>query len=271
MDDSAGPSDRLAGSRGTVDRPLLVPSARPWAGAVLACCAILVAVLGGLFAHQTRAGWFDNGIDTSIITWFRGYPGLAARLATPGSRPGAAALSGAIVIACLVGRRLNGSVLAAAAVPAAVGLNDGLLKPLFHRTYLGALVYPSGHTTAMFALAATVTVLVIAPPQRSKAQALRVLVAAAACALGAVVALAVIALRWHYFTDTVAGAAVGTGTVCGLALLLDLPVARRWLAQANRLLPRARHAQVPGAGRAAGWRTGGWPDAEPHSRADDPR
>ena len=40
--------------------------------------------------------------------------------------------------------------------------------------------------------------------------------------------MGVIGLRWHYFTDTVAGAAVGIGTVCGLALLLDLPT---WLRQ----------------------------------------
>jgi membrane-associated phospholipid phosphatase len=44
--------------------------------------------------------------------------------------------------------------------------------------------------------------------------------------LGSVVAVGVIGLRWHYFTDTVAGAAVGIGTVCALALLLDLPT---WL------------------------------------------
>ena len=47
----------------------------------------------------------------------------------------------------------------------------------------------------------------------------------------AIVATAVIGLRWHYFTDTVAGAAVGLGTVCALALLLDL--AWRRLVQAG--------------------------------------
>jgi membrane-associated phospholipid phosphatase len=36
-----------------------------------------------------------------------------------------------------------------------------------------------------------------------------------------VVVLGVIAVRFHYFTDTAAGAAVGVGTVCWLALLLD--------------------------------------------------
>jgi uncharacterized membrane protein len=36
----------------------------------------------------------------------------------------------------------------------------------------------------------------------------------------------VIALRWHYFTDTVAGVATGTGTVLALALLIDLTSAK---------------------------------------------
>ena len=73
------------------------------------------------------------------------------------------ALSAVIVVACLLTGRLNRAVLAAAAVPAAVAVNDGLCKPLFHRTYLGALSYPSGHTATMFALAATLAVLLCGP------------------------------------------------------------------------------------------------------------
>jgi membrane-associated phospholipid phosphatase len=111
-------------------------------------------------------------------------------------------------------------VLAAVAVPAADGLNDGLLKPAVHRTYLGVLTYPSGHTTAVFALAATVTVLLLTQPQPGKAGALRVLVPAAVYVLAGVVAITLIGLRFHYFTDTVAGAAVGTGVVLACALTL---------------------------------------------------
>jgi membrane-associated phospholipid phosphatase len=79
----------------------------------------------------------------------------------------------------------------------------------------------------MFALAATVVVLLHVPPRPTQPSAARVVIQAAACVLGGVVAVGVIGLRWHYFTDTVAGAAVGIGTVCGLALLLDLPHWRR--------------------------------------------
>jgi membrane-associated phospholipid phosphatase len=212
-------------------RPLLTASARLWAGALLALCAILVAVLGILFAHQTTADWLDQAIDSPVITWSGSHPGLAARLAAPGSRIPAVALSATIVIACVLAGRLNGALLAAAAVPAAVGLNDGLFKPLVHRTYLGILTYPSGHTATMFALAATVAVLLLGPPRSGKGIGLRALIPAAACVLGGLVAIGVIGLRWHYFTDTLAGAAVGIGTVCALALLLDLPAVRQRLAR----------------------------------------
>ena len=120
-------------------RPLLTASARPWAGALPACCAILVAVLGVLFTHQAKADWLDHAADSPIITWFAGHPGLAVRLAAPGSPIPAGALSAAIVVACVLTGRLN-----------------------------------------------------------------------------------------------------GTGTVCGLALILDLPAARRWLARASSHMPEAQ-------------------------------
>jgi hypothetical protein len=77
------------------------------------------------------------------------------------------------------------------------------------------------------------------PDPAAGGRALRVVIPAAACVPGGVVAIGVIGLRWHYFTDAVAGAAVGIGTVCGLALILDLPAARRWLAP-TRSPPPAR-------------------------------
>lgn len=220
---------------------LLAGSIRPWAGALLACCALVVAVLGVVFAHQTTADRFDRAVDSPVIIWFGGHLGLLPWLAAPGSYLPAAALSAIIVAACLAGGRLNGAVLGAVAVPVTVGLNDGLLKHLVHRTYLGTLTYPSGHTSAVFALVAVATVLLLVPPRPTRGGRLRVLIPAAACVAGGIVAVAVIGLRWHYFTDTVAGSALGIGTVCGLALILDLPVSGRWLAQAGRWLPTASH------------------------------
>jgi membrane-associated phospholipid phosphatase len=210
---------------------LLATAARPWAGALLACCVILVAVLGVLFAHQGTADSLDRAIDAPIITWFDGHQGLLLWLAAPGSSILATALCAAIVLGCLFSGRPNGAVLAALALPAAVGLDDGLLKHLFHRTYLGQLAYPSGHTTAIFTLATATAVVVLGPLRPARAGPLRVAVPAIACGLGVLVAVGVIGLQWHYFTDTVAGAAVGIAVVCGLALLLDLPAAREQLAR----------------------------------------
>ena len=203
-------------------RPLLGPSGRAWASGVLAGCAILVGLLGVLFAGQTRADGFDGAVDASFIAFFAGHRDLLPWLAKPGTPMPAIVISAVIAAGCLIAGRLNGAVLALTAVPAADGLTDGLLKPVFHRTYLGGIVFPSGHTTAAVALAATLAVLLLVPPQRSSTRVARVLLVAIFCVAAALVATAVIALRWHYFTDTMAGAAVGVGTVCALALILDL-------------------------------------------------
>lgn len=192
------------------------------------CCVVLVAVLGVLFARQSTADSFDNAVDAPIIGLLRGHGNLALRLAYPGTLYPAVALGGIIVVICLLTGRLNGAVLAVAAVPVADGLDDGLLKHLVGRTYFGQLTYPSGHTTAAFAIVTTIVVVFLIPPQPYRARVIRVLVAQAAFGVGAIVAIAVIALEWHTFTDTLAGAAVGIGTVCALSLLLDLfqPVPR---------------------------------------------
>ena len=75
------------------------------------------------------------------------------------------------------------------------------------------------------------------------ARPLRVLILAVAYLTGAAVVVGVIAVRYHYFTDTVAGAAVGIGTVCGLALVLDVS-------------PAVTGVPHPGAGRPASGRPG---------------
>jgi len=203
----------------------------------VAGCAILVAVLGALFAHKTKADPFDNAVDSPIITLFSSHGGLAYRLTYPGTLYPAVLLSVIIVVICLFTGRLNGAALAVAAVPVAAGLDDGLLKHLVDRTYFGQLTYPSGHTTAAFASVTTIVVVFLIPPQPYGARIIRVLVALAGCAVGAIVAIAVIALGWHTFTDTLGGAAVGVGAVCALALIFDLlqPVVRR---AHRRFLPR---------------------------------
>ena len=207
--------------------------------AVTVGCAILVAALGALFAGQSTADAFDRAADAPVISLFAGHGGLALWLASPGTTIPAVVLSAVIAVACLLTGRIRGALLAIAAVPVAVGLCEVLIKPLVHRTYIGQVVYPSGHTATVFALAATITVLLLASPRPASprpamARPLRVLILTAAYLAAVAVIVGVIAVRFHYFSDTVAGAAVGTGTVCGLALALDVvqprSVGARWMA-----------------------------------------
>jgi membrane-associated phospholipid phosphatase len=183
---------------------------------------IFVVVTGLLFKGKTDPDGFDNAVDSPFITFFRAHDGWLAWFIRPGDLVPAIAVSAAIAAGCLIARRPNGAVLAVAAVPAAAGLDDGLLKHLFHRTYLGVLSFPSGHTTSVTAMTATLAVLLLLPPQRARTRAVRAAVVAAGCLVTVMVAIGVIGIRFHYFTDTLAGAAVGVGTVLGLALLLDL-------------------------------------------------
>jgi membrane-associated phospholipid phosphatase len=202
-------------------RPLL-GDCRARAGLTLAACAVIVVTLGLLFAGQAGPDGFDNAVDSPVVAFLAGRGTLPCWLALRGTLVPAVGISAVIAVGCLARGRANGAVLAVAAVPAATGLDDALLKHLFHRTYLGQLAFPSGHATAAAALAATLAVLLLIPPQPSRTRTARVTLVATACAVAGLVAAGVIGLRWHYFTDTVAGAAVGVGTVLALALLLDL-------------------------------------------------
>jgi membrane-associated phospholipid phosphatase len=215
---------------------LLADQARLRVGGLLAGCAIVVVVLGVLFAGQGTADAFDRAVDSPVITWLAGRPTLALWLAYPATLVPAGGASLIAALVCLARGWLRGAALALLAVPVTSGLNDAFLKHLFHRTYLGALTYPSGHAAAASALAMSLTVLLLLAPRAAPATrpagtatapaglvtALRWAVSAVAWLAVAVVAVGVMGLRWHYFTDTVGGAALGTGTVCALALILDL-------------------------------------------------
>jgi membrane-associated phospholipid phosphatase len=231
---------------------MLVPYGRPLLGDIrtgaaltLAACVTIVVALGLLFRGQAGPDAFDQAADAGVVTFFAGHHGLLLWLALPGTVLPAIVISAAIAVGCLIARRLNGAVLAVIAVPAAAALDDVLLKHLFHRTYLGYLAFPSGHTTAATALTATLAVLLLVPPQRTETRRPRAALVALACAVTVTVATAVIGLGWHYLTDTVAGAAVGIAAVMALALLLDLVPAVIHKTRESRGEPGAPADQAP--------------------------
>ena len=150
-----------------------------------------------------------------------GYQGPLHLVAELGGLIPVTLMTVALVVTCLAARWWRGAALAGLAVPAAVALTEAVLKPLIGRSMQGYHSFPSGHATAAFALAATCAVLLANPPRPRLPGAARLLLVAGAALIAAIVAIAVVVLRYHYFTDTVAGAAVGIGTVLLTALLLD--------------------------------------------------
>jgi membrane-associated phospholipid phosphatase len=287
-------------SRSGMRRPLLADQARPWtghqarswtghrarlragyqarlrAGGLLAGCAIVLVVLGVLFAGQATADPFDRAVDAPVINWLAGHQTLALWLAYPATLVPAGMASLIAAAICLARGWLRGAVLALLAVPVTSGLNDAIFKHLFHRTYLGALTYPSGHAAAASALAAALTLLLLSSgPPPGRLAALRWLIPALAWLAVVVVAVGVIGLRWHYFTDTIGGSALGTGTVCALALILDLswpPPRRPDPGQPDPGQPHPGQPD-PSQSRPSRSRTAPRPDSapgEPHSSRSEP-
>jgi membrane-associated phospholipid phosphatase len=169
---------------------------------VVGAALILIMVAGGFyFAYRPASGavdrWFldvlagNNSGWFSTVTYLR-YPMvivvgaiLAAAITYRRDRPRA--------FACLIGP------------PLALATCELVAKPLVGRTLGGVLSYPSGSTVGAAALAAAA---VLATPARWHAV---IIVVASLYALW--MAVAVVALRWHYPTDALAGLAYGVGVV----------------------------------------------------------
>ena len=222
------PSPRRHPGRDQYPAPLLPAGTRRPAAIVATGCLVLVALLGTISAHQGHGDAVDRTVDSWVIGL--GIPrhilSLVSRI---GGLTAVTALTAALAAACLAARRVSGAVLAVSGVALASALTELVLKPVVHRTITGYLAYPSGHTTGLFALASAIAVVMLAPRSGRPHPAVRIAVIGAAVVVASAVGIAMIGLQYHYFTDTVAGAAVGTGVVIGVAFLLDLPVARRWL------------------------------------------
>jgi len=208
-------------------RPLLPRAVRPLAAALLVGCLAITAVLGAWYAHQSQAGWLDRSVDGRVQASLVSQRAILSHVVQLGAPLPVTAITTALFLACLVARRWRGAVLLAIAVPAAAALTEVLLKPLIDRTLTGALSYPSGHATGIFTLAAAVGVLLLDPSRPRLPPALRVLLALIAYAAAGGVAVALVVLGFHYFTDTIGGAAAGTAVVLATAFVLDRLGSRR--------------------------------------------
>jgi membrane-associated phospholipid phosphatase len=173
------------------------------AGAVLIASTMVVAVI----VHWHPG---PDGLDQWMFSTVGPSPhsSLLIHVTDLGEVP--VAVGGSVLAALVAVGRDRRTALACLVGPAvALVLVEWVLKPTVARYYLGVLSFPSGTITAVAAVA---TAWVVAVPRW-----LRVPVLLVGAGLVAWAGVAVIALRWHYPSDALAGGAFGVGVV----LLLD--------------------------------------------------
>ena len=237
---------------------LLAVAWRRPAAAWAAVCVTVTAALAVSFAHQSRADWLDAAVDARIQDALGRHPLLLSVLPWFGDKLPVAAMTGALVVACLVTRRWRGGVLAGTAVLASEVITELVLKPLTGRTSRGFLSFPSGHATSTFALAAICAVLLAGPSRPRLPAAVRLLFALAAVLVAGAASAAMVALRFHYFTDIIGGAAVSVATVLLIALMLDriIPAVGTGTGDKSQAVETRRDPAM----RPASWPPSGGPD-----------
>jgi membrane-associated phospholipid phosphatase len=214
-------------------RQLLPSGARRPAAVIAACSLAVTVVLGVLTAHSSRPDALDGTVDSWVQRTFGVHHGTMLLLEDVGKPAEVVVLTLVIVLACLATRRVNGAALTAVSVAVSVVLTEFVLKPVVGRTLGGYLVYPSGHTGFAFTLATVIVVLMLNPPRRQLRRTVKGVVAAGVALIGSAVAVAMIGLHAHYFTDTVGGAALAIGVVLTTTFLLDTERLRRQMRTAG--------------------------------------
>ncbi|MFC0844002.1 phosphatase PAP2 family protein [Streptomyces noboritoensis] len=195
---------------------------RAWLGLTALLAALVVVVLGVLYAGHSESGrvdrWFVEPTADSVgPPWRR----VALALDFLGEPAGSLMLVGAIVAGCLLLRRPRAAVLVAAGVVMSVGTAT-LLKHVVGRTIHGDgnLSYPSGHTAFFTALALAVALLATGWLGLSRTAGMS-LVLVAALAAGAAMGWAEVALSAHYPTDALGGWCTALAVVPATAWLVD--------------------------------------------------
>ncbi|MGY0070265.1 phosphatase PAP2 family protein [Streptomyces sp. QTS137] len=199
---------------------VLPPSPRGWLGVMAALGALVVGVLGALYADDSEPGTVDAWIWAVVKGVGPSLRNVALATDFLGEPVGAATLVGVTVTGCLLARWPRAAVLVVAGAGLAVGTTK-LLKPLVGRTiHDGHLSYPSGHTAFLTALALVVALLAAGRPGLGRTAGTS-LVLAAALVAGAAMGWAQVALGAHYPTDVLGGWCTALAVVPATAWLVD--------------------------------------------------
>lgn len=201
-------------------RPLLADHARIPAMLIIVLAIIVVAVFGIRYADQDMPGHLDRSLDALIRNHLGRDQPITRTLVSLGNPVQAAILVAAVAGAAATARRWSGVLLTIIGTVTAVAITEVVLKPLIGRLRFGQLSFPSGHATAVAAVAIA-TAILIGGARWPRSIAVRVICGLAAVAVAVGVAMSLVALHIHYVTDTVAGYCVALATVLTVALCLD--------------------------------------------------
>jgi membrane-associated phospholipid phosphatase len=208
--------DSESGS-GVIVAPRALPApARGPLAAIAVCSAVVVALLGSLFADDTTGTAFDVWIRSPLVDWGSPWRQLALIVDYTAEPVGGALTLAAVLFVCLKLGHRRAAVLAVAGTGASIAVTTAL-KPLVGRDInQGFLAFPSGHTATATAL--TLVLMLVYVQRRGKGvPLLAVVTVVAAFAM----AWAQVLLNAHYPTDTIGGFCTALAVVPAVAYALD--------------------------------------------------
>jgi membrane-associated phospholipid phosphatase len=138
-----------------------------------------------------------------------------------GALPLVCAIAMLVVVAMLL-RDGFMAIVASVGPVLAIGLSEGVGKPLVARSEGPFYGFPSGHSTSVAAVACVAALLI----QRHSSRVGFAVGAPLLALVPTAMTVALIRHRHHFLLDMIAGIALGVGTVCGLAGLLSLTLRR---------------------------------------------
>lgn len=186
-------------------------------------CWVMTMALGVGFAGAGSAGRLDAALMARLHAVVGNKGRVAELLVWPSSPPVVYAVMAATVVFALWMRRWELAALAVLGPALAVALVELVGKPLVDRHLSGYLSYPSGHTVSTVSVL-TVAMLGLVTGTRI---VLRVLALLIWLVVTGAVMVGLVAMNYHYPTDTLGGLGLALGIVLPLAILTDVAAIRR--------------------------------------------